>query len=99
MLLVGFVGTCSSERPGAVQGAPIGAAERTARTVLREWRQEGKESSGGRFLKRNKRYGCRVATMIYLRLGASGLFGLSEGAYGALSSALFRRVKVPLALE
>jgi len=53
----------ASERPGAVKGAPIGAAERTVDGEERSERieEEGKERrTSNSILKRNQRNGCEI---------------------------------------
>ena len=77
---------CCSERPGAVKGAPIGAAKRTLdgedRSELIE--EEGKQilDSGSISETRASKTGCAVMCQpwFYLRLVAYSFFRLSEGA-------------------
>src|SRR5206468_4657208 len=75
-----------SERPGAVQGAPLGAAQRTLdgedRSELMD--REGKPCvDSKRFLKREQAGWDALNVCqpwFYLRLVAYGFFRLSEGA-------------------
>ena len=75
---------CCSERPGAVKGAPAGAALRTLEGEDRSEKieEEGKQIwTPGRFLKREQAK--RIALCqpwFYLRLVAYSFFRLSEGA-------------------
>jgi hypothetical protein len=71
-------------RPGAVKGAPIGAAKRNLDGEDRCERidEEGKgRTDSSRFLKRNQRNGCDMwQPWFYLRLEAYSFLRLSEGA-------------------
>ena len=77
---------CCSERPGAVKGAPVGAALRTLDGEDRSERieEEGKQilDSGSISETRAKQDGCAVVCQpwFYLRLVAYSFFRLSEGA-------------------
>ena len=77
-----LVRMCSSERPGAVKGAPAGAAKRTLDGEDRSAtiRQEEKEIGGRRrFLKRRKQSGCVVPTMILFEARGLRLFWVVRG--------------------